>query len=158
MPTRDMRAARTTHSNFALAAAAAPCPIPVLPRFVLDLALRARAGRLRRPDCALHTHADPHILCPLPQWVFVPNCGSIGPAHRVSMLDVWCCARVCARINAHTRSPTPITYIYCSNECLYQFRPRSVQPCGRLCWMCMLRAHQCAPATAEPHNFCPLFQ
>jgi hypothetical protein len=57
--TRDMRAARDPHSNFALAAVAAPCSIPVHSRVALVLALRARAGRLCRPDCA---HADP-ITC-----------------------------------------------------------------------------------------------
>jgi hypothetical protein len=45
--TRDMRAARAPHSNFALAAVAAPCSIPVLSRFALVLALRARCRALR---------------------------------------------------------------------------------------------------------------
>jgi hypothetical protein len=75
--TRDMRAARAPHSNFALAAAAARCSIPVLSRFARVLALRARAGRLFRPDCALRALRArlPHNLCPLPQWVFVPIWG-----------------------------------------------------------------------------------
>jgi hypothetical protein len=102
------------------------------------LALRARTGRLRRPDCGLRAR-QPHNLCPLPQWVFVPVWGSIVAALWAAMRYVWCCALVCARsarINAHSRLPTPITYAHCSNEWLYQFRPRSAQLFGRLCWMC----------------------
>jgi hypothetical protein len=131
MHTRDMRAARAPHLNFALAAVAAPCSFPVLPRSAL--ARVSCAAPIAR--CARCAYADPHNLCPLPQWVFVPNWGLIGPALRVPMLDVWCCARVCVHINAHTRSTTPITSAHYSNECLYQFRPRSAQPFGRLCWM-----------------------
>jgi hypothetical protein len=102
------------------------------------LALRARS-RTRRP----------HSLCPLPQWVFVPIWGLIGPARWAPMRYVCWYAHVCARINAHSRPPTPITYAHCSNECLYQFGPRSAQLFGRLCWMCnntrmFARAHQCA--------------
>jgi hypothetical protein len=122
---RDMRAAHAPHSNFALAAVAAPCSIPELTCFALVFALRARAGRLRRPDCALRAlrARRPHNLCPLAQWVFVPIWGSIGPARWTPMRYVWCCAHVCAR-SAHI------------NE----------------------HAHQCALATADPNNFCPLFQ
>jgi hypothetical protein len=54
--------------------------------------------------------ADPHKFYPLSQWVFVPIWGSIGPVVWPSMLDMWCRAHVCARINAHSGSPTPYLY------------------------------------------------
>jgi hypothetical protein len=127
-------AARAPHSNFALAAVAAPCSIPVLSRFALVLARVGCAAPIAR--CV---HADPHNLCPLLQWVFVPIWGSIGPARWAPKRYVWCRAHVCARsarINPHSRPPTPITYAHCSNECLYQFGPWSAQLFGHLCWMC----------------------
>jgi hypothetical protein len=81
---RDMPA-HAQRSYFAFAAVATLCSIPVLSSFALVLALRARAGRLHCPDCA---HADPHNLCPFPQWVFVPIWAAIYPAVWRPMLDV----------------------------------------------------------------------
>jgi hypothetical protein len=148
-----MRASRVPHSNFALAAVAVPCSISVLSRFALAVCASPSAR------CA---YADPHNVCSLPHWVFVPIWGSIGPVLWAPMLDAGCCAHVCARINAHRRSPTPITYVHCSNECLYQFGPsRLAAYAGCVMLWTRLRAqrsHQCALATADPHSFCPLFQ
>jgi hypothetical protein len=114
-------AARAPHSNFALAAVAAPCSIPVLSRSFSRSAL-ARVGCAA--PIARCAHADPHNLCPLFQWVFVPIWGSIGPVLRVPMRYVWCCTHVCARINAHSGSPTPIHSTHCPNDCLFQFGAR----------------------------------
>jgi hypothetical protein len=126
--------------------------------------LYSRASRsfsrsaLARVGCAAPiarcAHAGP-ITCAhwraLSQCVFVPIWGSIGPARWAPMRYVWCCAHICAhsaRINAHSRPPTPITYAHCSNECLYQFGPRSAQLFGRLCLMCYnTRTFACAART-----------
>jgi hypothetical protein len=58
-----------------------------------------RATRALRHPIARYAHADPHHLCPLSQWVFVPMWGSIGPAVWAPVMDMWWCAHVCSRIN-----------------------------------------------------------
>jgi hypothetical protein len=40
-----------------------------------------------------------------------------------------------------TRTPTPITYADCPNQCLYQFGSRSVQPFGHQRWICSLSVY-----------------
>jgi hypothetical protein len=94
-------AARAPNSNYALTQLLRPVP-----------SLYSRASRsfyrsaLARVGCAAPiarcAHVDPHNLCPLLQWGFVPIWGSIGPALRAPMRYVWC-----LRINAHSGSPTP---------------------------------------------------
>jgi hypothetical protein len=110
-------------------------PVPSL----YSRASRARALRLRGSAAAprLRAARTPTLkTCAHCPNVFVPIWGSIGPARWAPMRYVWCCVHVCARINAHPRSPTPITSAHCSNECFYQFGPRSAQPFGSLCYMC----------------------
>jgi hypothetical protein len=68
----------------------------------------------------------------------------------------------CARVARATRTPTPITYADCHNECLYQYGSRSVLPFGRQRWICSLsvyarlcthtRARTWAQARAHTHT------
>jgi hypothetical protein len=51
------------------------------------------------------------------------------------------------RAERTTHPPAPIPFAHCPNECLYQFGSRSVQPFGRLCWICV---HGCTLALAHP--------
>jgi hypothetical protein len=88
---------------------------------------------------------------------------SLGQWANVMWVDDRDCALMCALRAAHThgspspcsalfhpftfglharvgrliaRTPTPITFVYCPNECLYQFGSRPVQPFGRLRCIC----------------------
>jgi hypothetical protein len=124
---RYARYARAPPLNIALAAVAAvaaPCSIPVLSRFALVLALRARAGRLPRLRDA---HADP-ITCAHAPMSFCINLGfNRSSPSGANAGGVVLSARLRAQ-RAHQCATTiadPITSAHCSNECLYQFGPRS---------------------------------
>jgi hypothetical protein len=77
---------------------------------------------------------DPPIFFADYQWVFVPMYGPIGPAVWPPILDMGCCAHFCARMDAHSLSPTPLSSSQSPNGCLCPFMARSVQPFGRLYW------------------------
>jgi hypothetical protein len=129
--TCDMRFARA--SNFALAAVAAPCSIPVLSRFALILALRARSRasrsrgtaappRLRatRPPTPIPcTHCPNEYLC---------QCGS---------RSVQSFGRLCWICGVHRIVPMSV----CDN-----FRPYT----GHVMLCARLRAHGCTLALADP--------
>jgi hypothetical protein len=73
--------------------------------------LAAYAGYvvLRAHQCTL-VIADPPIFIADSQWVFVPIVVPIGAAVWPSILDMGCCAHVCARsacMDVHSLSPTP---------------------------------------------------
>jgi hypothetical protein len=99
----------------------------------------------------LRVPLSPHNLCPLSQCVFVSIGGPNGPAVWPPMLYMCiCCPHIYSRserINASLRSPTPITFTHCPNECLYQLGPRSARPFGRLCWICNAACLFCASSS-----------
>jgi hypothetical protein len=73
---RAMRAMRAQHLRCALAAASLPASTRVLSRFALFFALRARKGRLCRPDCA----PTPYLHHLVPMRVYA-NFGPDRPSH-----------------------------------------------------------------------------
>jgi hypothetical protein len=95
-------------------------------------------ARAARTSIRTRNRRLPYLL-PIVPMSLCTNVGPDCPAVWPPMLYVWFCAHVCAlcsRINAHSRSPTPITFAHYPNECLYQFGARWAQPFGRLCWIC----------------------
>jgi hypothetical protein len=108
---RYARCARRT-----LVVAAPPCSIHVLSRFALVLPLRACAGRLLRPGCALRATRTPTpITCADCPNEYLYQFGSIsvqsfGRQRWICSLSVYTrlCTHTRARAGTHTHSNKPI--------------------------------------------------
>jgi hypothetical protein len=91
-------------------------------------------ARAARPSMRTRDRRPPLIL-PIGQ---ISVCTNVGPNHTSRLAAYAVCVVLCARlralrrINAHSRSPTPITYSHCPYEGLYEFGPRTTQPFGRM--------------------------
>jgi hypothetical protein len=165
-----MRAARAQRSYFALAAVATPSSIPVLSRVALVLALRARAGRLHRPDCALRaTRAmrtqTPITCAPFPnEFLYQFGVQSVQTLGRQCWIGG--AVRMFARASMRTRDRRPplllpiVPISVCTNVGPdRRSRLAAYAVCVVLCArLRALRAHQCTLAIADRPIFIALSQ